>query len=455
MSTRRRRAVPLVLVSVLFLFAACDGDDPPTGPAAAADVAPPEIAITVASDDGVAEAEAEVTLEWVASDDVGLSSVSVSWAATGLRQTIRASGREDAGSLTHRYGGPGEFTIAVTATDGAGKSASATHAIAVVRPPPSAPGGLEVAMQGNTLTVSWKPGAWTTRQEVVVFRADAQEPERVRTFTNRYANEAVLAGLAWETSYEVRVVAENESGRAESAPVAVRTHAPILPLLYRLSSATDDPTCLVAAWWLGPDEADAYDVVVTGGSEAESFEERVSGGGGSNSWPWERAVEARFCAPDHPVVDGATYEAQVFAVYGEQAYGSNVREWTVDFAPVYSATGTWSAISRFPDVNVPSAFGPQYVYTSQTLELVEVDGAITGTWTTFDAAGVPVDTGPIMGTRDATALELSWIDPDEPENPNWTPYEFWGEGSFAGGDGMVVTLWTLLGAWGEQFYQRQ
>lgn len=455
MSNRPRRAVPLVLLSGVFLFAACDGDDAPTGPAA--DAAPPEVSITVASDAGVVETD--VTLEWIASDDVGLASVAVSWATTGLRQTFRATGREDSGSLTHRYEGPGEFTIAVTATDGAGKTASATHAIAVVRPPPSAPRALEVAVDGNALTVGWEPGAWTTNQEVVVSRPDGLEVERVHTFANRHAHETVVQGLAWETSYEVRVVAANESGRAESAPVAVRTQAPIPPFLYRLSAATDDPTCLVVVWGLGPHEADAYDVVFTGGSEAESFDERVSGGGGPDSWPWDREVEARFCAPDHPVVDGATYTAQVFAVYGDQAYGSNVREWAVDFFPVYTAAGTWSAISRLPDVNVPSALGPWYIYTSHTLELVEVDGAITGTWTTFDAAGVPVGTGPVTGTRAANAVELTLLDPDAIGDPAWTDVEFWGEGSFAGGDGMVLTLQDPLGAWFgavfERFYQRQ
>ena len=435
MSNRPRRVVPLVLLSGTFLFAACDGGDAPTGPAAAADAAPPEITITMSIDEGVAERE--VTLAWVASDDVGLASVSVSWSATGLRQTIRATGREDSGSFSHRYEGPGEFTIAVTATDGAGKTASATRAFAVLRPPPSAPGGLDVAVQGNTLTVSWEPGAWATSQDVVVSRLDGQETERVRAFTDRFTQEAVLEDLAWEASYEVRVVAENESGRAESPPVGFRVEAPIPPFLSRFSAATDDSTCLVAWWDPGPDAADAYDLVVTGGSEAESFTERVSPG------------EARLCATDVPIVDGGTYAAQVIAVYGAKAYGSNVRDWTVDFSPVYAVTGTWSAEFRSMSWDDPR----EVLYGAWTLELVEADGGITGTLTVTNGAGGTSDPIPVTGTQVGKTVEL-----DVQENgPDYDYTILWAEGSFAGGDGMVLT--TILVGMGlpprDVFFERR
>ena len=102
---------------------------------------------------------------------------------------------------------------------------------------------------------------------------------------------------------------------------------------------------------------------------------------------WPR--EATLCADSHPIVDGESYTAQVFSLIGDDEYASNELTFTVDFDPAYSVTGTWQGL--------------------MTLELVDDDGEISGTWTDL------LFSGQLTGTRIYGAVEIHL---DQPENDN-------------------------------------
>jgi hypothetical protein len=361
--------------------ATCGGDESLTAPEPDLDSTAPEITITSAPDAGLATED--VSLEWAASDDVGLAAVSISWGVPDSREQLQTTGHSESGSFTHRYEGIGNYTIFLSAHDEAGNTASASHEIAIGRPAPSSPERLVVSTEGSTAIVAWEPGTWATSHEVVVSRLDGSEPDRVFPVESIHTRELEVPDLSWEESYEVRVAALNSLGRAECAPAALQVPPPIPPFFDRFSAAVSDSSCLVVEWQLGPDAAEFYEVVVAGDSEAESFAVTAPLG---DWYVWTPegsfSLEGRFCADEYPVVDGMTYTAQVNAVFGDRSYGSNVRDWTVDFDPVYSTTGTW--VGEYTNWESPSPFGldpSRDLWLGRyTLELVEADGAITGTW---------------------------------------------------------------------------
>ena len=423
----------LLLLAFVLSTPGCGEDDPPTGPGPQLDVTPPEVLIMAAPDAGFATHD--VTLEWAATDDVGLASVTISWGIAASREQVQAAGHSESGTFTHRYERIGAYQVLLTVRDEAGNVATAAHEISIGRPEPEPPARLVVTTEGNTATLGWEPGTWATSQEVVVARLDGAEPDRVLRIDGVTKHEIEVPDLSWEESYQFRVAALNSLGRAESAPVAFDVPAPLPPFLHRFSAGIDDVfPCLVVSWNLGPDELDLYEVVVTGDSEAESFASQrpleewyswTSSGGSS--------LEGRFCSPDaYPVVDGMTYTAQVIAWSNDRAYGSNLRNWTVDLDPIYSATGTW--IGDF--MQTIFVLEPRDRHFGRyTLELVETDGAVTGTWAYSDPGGEALMSGTVTGSRDSTAVELT-LESDG----SWSSSI---NGSFAGGDGWVATVWGV------------
>jgi hypothetical protein len=424
------------------LVAACDGDDPPTAPAVELDRTAPEITITAAPDAGLATHD--VTLEWSATDDVSLASVSISWGVPASREEIDASGHSDSGSFTYTYESLGTFRVFLAARDDAGNTATAEHEIVIGRPAPSPPERLIVTTEGNTATISWDPGAWATDYEVTVSRLDGSEPDRVLPRDAVRPREVRVPDLSWEESYEARVAALNSLGQAETDPVAFAVLAPVPPFLDRFSAAADSAFCLEVAWSLGPDVAESYEVVVTGGSAAESFSSQRPLGEWYSWTPVAGfSLKGQFCSPEYPVVDGMTYTAQVFAVFGDRSFGSQPRNWTVDFDPIYSATGTWVGVytHRVFDLEPRGWWTGRY-----TLELVEVEGSITGTWAWSSSSGQTSGPGPVTGSRDSTTVELT-LELDGSWNTSIA-------GSFAGGDGLVATAFSGLLPL-DVFFQRQ
>jgi len=439
-----RRSWSPVLPVLAFLLSTpgCGGDDPPTGPGPQLDVTPPAVWVTAAPDVGLATHE--LTLEWAATDDAGLASVTISWGMVTSREQVQVAGTSQSGSFTYRYDRIGSYQVFLSAHDEAGNVATATHEISIGRPEPEPPTRLVVTTDGNIATLGWESGTWATSHEVVVARLDGSEPDRVYRIDGVTKHEFEVPGLTWEASYEARVIALNSLGRAESAPVAFDVPAPLPPFLDRFSAGIDDVSCLVVSWNSGPDALELYEVVVTGDSEAESFAVQAPLG---EWYSWSStagfSLEGRFCADAYPVVDGMTYTAQVVARLGDRAYGSNLRNWTVDLAPVYSATGTWigeyTQTIYVPDPN--DRFVGRY-----TLELVEVDGAVTGTWAFSSSSGSSFGPGTVTGSRDSTTVELTL------ENDgSWAGSIY---GSYAGGDGWVTTVWGGLAGL-HVFFQRQ
>jgi hypothetical protein len=343
MSTRPRKFLPLVLVPGALLFAACDGDEPPTGPAV--DAVPPVVSLTATETCRTREA---VTLSWTASDDVALSAVSVSWGTPGSGpESVPVSGPSHTGSFTHTYGETGAYTILLEATDAAGNRASATRDISVVEPDPAAPD-----------------------------------------------------------------------------PVAADPEAPVLdrgPVLTRFSAVAAEPTCLQLEWWpsLWRDPADgeitwrdeAYRVEIRGTAPGAGFEALVP------HWP----KEATFCADSYPIEDGETYAAQLFALIGDAEFPSDERTFTTDFEPFYTLTGTWQGEYW--------AFADHHL----TLELVEENGEISGTWTDpsfhYDESSNEMVfermmSGPVTGTRTYAAVTLVLEPGDDNESGNLLTVEF-------------------------------
>ena len=280
--------------------------------------------------------------------------------------------------------------------------------------------------------------------EVTVSRLDGSEPDRVFPRDAARPHEVRVSDLSWEESYEARVAALNSLGQAETDPVAFDVLAPVPPFLDRFSAAANSTACLEVAWSLGPDHARSYEVVVTGGSEAESFSTQRPLGEWYSWTPVAGfSLKGRFCSDEYPVVDGMTYTAQVFALFGDRSYGSQPRNSTVDYDPIYSATGTWVGeyTQRVFDHEPRGWWTGRY-----TLELVEVEGSITGTWTWSSSSGGTSGPGPVTGFRDSTTVELTL----ELDGSWSTPIE----GSFAGGDGLVATAFSGLLPL-DVFFQRQ
>lgn len=433
-----------VLLFLAFVLSTpgCGGDDLPTGPDLDLDATPPEVRITAAPDAGLATHE--VTLEWAATDDVGLASVTISWGIPASLEQVQVTGHSESGTFTYRYERIGAYQVFLTVRDEAGNVATDAHEISIEWPEPEPPARLVVTTEGNTAILGWEPGTWATSQEVVVARLDGAEPDRVLRIVGVATHEIAVPDLSWEESYQFRVAALNTLGRAESAPVAFDVPAPLPPFLDRFSAGIDDVSCLVVSWHLGPDALDLYEVVVTGDSEAESFAVQAPLG---EWYSWTSngglSLEGRFCPDAYPVVDGMTYTAQVIGRSDDRPYGSNLRNWTVDLDPIYSATGTW--IGDYTQTILVLDPRDRHV-RRYTLELVETDGAVTGTWAYSDPGGEALSSGTVIGSRDSTSVEMTL----ERDGLWYSSIE----GSFAGADGMVTTVWGGLMAL-DVFFHRQ
>jgi hypothetical protein len=243
---------------------------------------------------------------------------------------------------------------------------------------PAPPTGVSATvLHANGVWVSWTPGARTSSQIVVLSNVDGLEPDRIKELAFKASYQVTFAGLQWGASYRVVVTAVNEAGRAESDPVSFEIPIPDPPVLTWFS-ATRDPTCLTVEW-TASEPATGHRVEVTGATEASSFEETV-----------HPRTDAVFCAIRYPIVDGMTYAAQVFAILDGLELESDIREFTVDFDPEYSLNGVWRGGSW--------VFGQ---YWPLTVDLVDVDGDISGTWTDWRASGRAT------GTRVGTDLELT------------------------------------------------
>jgi hypothetical protein len=224
----------------------------------------------------------------------------------------------------------------------------------------------------------------------------------VVSFADAVTRTAIFSDLSWDASYEVVVMALNESGRAESAPVSFEvpmTDPPALTGLYSPLPASSwyypdggpDPTCLVVEWEFAS-LAESYRIALSGMSGGETFDVIVP------AYPTETSI----CAADHPIVDGMNYRAQVFAVQGDEELGSNSREYTIDFDMGYPATGTWLLV--WYDMGYQAEI---------TLELEDRDGEISGSWTTVSRIwenGVwqeYTDVWSVTGRRLGLAVELT------------------------------------------------
>jgi hypothetical protein len=216
-------------------------------------------------------------------------------------------------------------------------------------------------------------------------RLDQPEPAQIRTFADGVLASFIFTDLSWEASYTVSVSAVNSLGRAESEPVPFETSPPVPSTLTRFAAAAADPTCLVVEWTLGS-PADETRIVITGDTEADSFEEIV---------PWT-VSEAELCLGAYPIVDGTTYTAQAFSVLGGKEYGSNTLAYTVDFNPVvYPATGSWTGTWLNPA-------GENEVVIR--LHLQDADGVITGSWECDLFTSEP---SIVTGTRTSRVIDLT------------------------------------------------
>lgn len=378
MRTQRRAPTLFLLAAALMFAGACDDDgggitEPIT------DLEPPSIVLSYAPADS--RVDHEVTLGFTVTDDLALELVTVDWGVPGEPvESIPLEGTRVSLSCAHMFAGAGQFTIVLRVRDASGREATVTHDILVTQAPPQAPVDVTVTVNRTTATITWKPGAWATGQEVVVSRMDAPEPDRIQEVENGTIASMFFPGLTWDASYTVVVSGFNTEGRAESAAVGFETPAPDPPILDRFSAAAANPACLILEW-TPASAAENYRVALTGDTEADSFEEVF---GGMKS-------AAVFCVTTHPIVDGMTYEAQVFAVLGGKEYGSNALAYTVDLDPVYSATGTWTG-------EYATMGGPRSI----TLVLDDADGQVSGTW-----LGVDLGSGEVSGTRLWGYLELT------------------------------------------------
>jgi hypothetical protein len=401
MLTQRRSPIPFLLTAALLFTGACEDGNGVTDPTT--DVEPPSLVLTSAPDES--RADHEVALEFTVTDDRSLAVMTIDWGAPGdTVDTIPLEGKSYSGSCVHTFSAVGEYTIVVRARDTSGRVSMVMHEVSITPPPPGAPLDVRVEVNVTKVRIRWTPGTWAAGHEIVVARTDAPEAERVQRIEDSRTVVIDFTALSWDASYTVVVSAVNTEGRAESAPIAFHTMAPNPPSLTRFSAAAANPTCLVLKW--SPAPAESYRVSITGDAEADSFE---------RTFPFPRQ-DALFCATDYPIVDGMMYTAQVFSVIGAKEYGSHPVVFTVDFEPVYSASGSWTA--TWPD--------PEGGDEGLRLHLDDADGQITGTW---EHSGFFIaDPGHVSGKRTWAALELTlYFACDDPAAGTCTPNSLWGE----------------------------
>lgn len=275
-------------------------------------------------------------------------------------------------------GGCGEDETTGPATNGEPPEPPAVSA-------PASPTDVSVTVQSNRAWIRWTPGVGARTHEVVLSNMDGVEPDRINEIGKTTKRDATFDHLTWGASYRVVVVAINEVGRAETAPTIFEIPIPHAPVLTWFS-ATRDPTCLTVEWSAYGPEAGVQGIRVelTGTSESASFEEVVDP---LNDSPLTMSLspEAVFCGSDYPIIDRMTYTARVVAEFDGLELASDTREFTVDFDPDYSLTGVWRVL----------------LYGSGTfsgrLDLVDLDGDISGSWT---------GGGDVTGTRIAGDLHL-------------------------------------------------
>lgn len=274
---------------------------------------------------------------------------------------------------------------------------------------PASPTDVSVAVQVNSAWVRWAPGDRARTQEVVLSSVDGKEPRRVKElkYVTTGTNHVSFADLTWGTSYRVVVAALNEAGRAESAPTEFTIAIPEPPVLTWFS-AMRDPTCLSVEWAAtGP--AKGHRVVVTGATEDAAFEQAV-----------HPLMDVVFCASSYPIIDGMTYNARVVAEYDGLELESKTREFRVDFDPEYSLTGVWRG-----------GFWGFDQYHEYTLELVDSDGDISGSWTWSSYA--PAEA---IGGRVGADFELTFDNGWDHDNHL--------SGYFAGPDRIEGMVWPGL-----------
>jgi len=296
-------------------------------------------------------------------------------------------------------GGCGEDEI--TSPTGSGEPPAASA--------PTSPTDVSVTVQFNRAWIRWTPGVGGRTHEVVLSSVDGIEPDRISDIGKATKRDATFDHLTWGTSYRVVVVAINELGRAEAAPTSFEIPMPHAPVLTWFS-ATRDPTCLTVEWSAyGPEAGvESIRVELTGATESASFEEVVDPLNDS-FLTMSLSPEAVFCSSDHPIFDRTTYTARVVAEFDGLELASDTREFTVDFDPEYSLTGVWRV----------GRYGGTYW---GTLDLVDLDGDISGSWT---------GGGDVTGTRIGGDLHLlleendflvGWFEgPDRAHAGVWLP----------------------------------
>jgi hypothetical protein len=120
----------ILLAGILLAATAACGDDGPSEPPFDG---PPVVTITAAPT--MTLVGEEISVSYSATDDVGLSIVSVAWGTTSSAVEIyQVDGTSKSATLTHSYDKAGTYTIGVQATDTSGKTTSATSVIEVQTP---------------------------------------------------------------------------------------------------------------------------------------------------------------------------------------------------------------------------------------------------------------------------------------------------------------------------------
>jgi predicted CXXCH cytochrome family protein len=195
--------------------------------------------------------------------------------------------------------------------------------------PPDPPTNVTAAVQNQSVSIGWTPGANATSQEVrvspvVAVPASAgnslQAEDLVQVFNDNTTNTALFEDLE-PGPYTATVTAINASARVPSDPepftIAGAVNAPVITAFY---ADENDPTTLIVEW-TGVEGAENYQVSLTADDESGDFS--------------DIAASSATSFPFSPVNDGTTYTAQVCTFSQASGVGdcSGTLDFTADFFP--------------------------------------------------------------------------------------------------------------------------